>query len=32
MVDAGVDIIEMRNSFSDPVTDRPIIQEYLIMP
>jgi tryptophan synthase alpha subunit len=24
---AGVDIIEMRISFSDPITDRPIIQE-----
>ena len=27
MVYAGVDIIEMRISFSDPITDRPIIQE-----
>ena len=27
MVDAGVDIIEMRISFSDLITDRSIIQE-----
>ncbi len=27
MVDAGVDIIETRISFSDPITDRSIIQD-----
>jgi tryptophan synthase alpha chain len=32
VVYAGVDIIEMRISFSDSITDRPIIQEVFIMP